>query len=162
MTEIRELIAHLENGGKADPNGLMVVVSRHAVTEAIRLLNLLGETNEALAACQSEGSAWKRLAEERAWKIDDHEYVLSQRGEKTLYWAAIAVANAIQIGAGGMIRGTAIEEDLRNALMLGEGELRNVPKGSTVRTTVTATGVPSGLTKCAKCGWNHETEDACP
>lgn len=133
---IHELIRHL-NHGQRQGDGTTMLVGRHAVTEAIRLLNLLGETNEALAACQSEGAAWKRLAEERAWKIDAHEYVLSQRGEKTLYWAAVAVANAIQIGAGGMIRGTAMEEDLRNALMLGEGELRNVPKGSTVRTTVT-------------------------
>jgi hypothetical protein len=60
MTEIRELTAHLENGGQADPNGLMVVVSRHAVTEAVRLLRLLGETEDALAACQSQASGLLR------------------------------------------------------------------------------------------------------
>src|SRR5574343_1423183 len=68
---------------KMDQEGAM------SLTESLHaLVALLGETNDALAACQSEGTAWKRLAEERAWKIDAHEYVLSQRGEKTLYWAA--------------------------------------------------------------------------
>ena len=66
MISIHELIRHLNNGQQADADGVMVAVSRHAVVEAIRLLNLLGETNEALAACQSEGAAWKRLAEESA------------------------------------------------------------------------------------------------
>lgn len=42
------------------------------------LQTLLGETNEALAACQSEGQAWKRRAEllearikaDRSWVLD--------------------------------------------------------------------------------------------
>lgn len=57
---IHELIRHLSNGQQADADGVFVTVGRHAVVEAIRLLNLLGETNEALAACQSEGAALKR------------------------------------------------------------------------------------------------------
>lgn len=60
---IHELIRHL-NHGQRQGDGTTMIVGRHAVTEAIRRLNLLGETNEALAACQSEGAAWKRLAEE--------------------------------------------------------------------------------------------------
>lgn len=62
---IHELIRHL-NHGQRQGDGTSMIVGRHAVVEAIRLLNLLGETNEALAACQSEGSAWKRKAEECA------------------------------------------------------------------------------------------------
>lgn len=60
---IHELIRHL-NHGQRQGDGTTILVGRHAVTEAIRLLNLLGETNEALAACQSEGAAWRRKAEE--------------------------------------------------------------------------------------------------
>lgn len=72
MTEIIELVKHLENGKQADPDGVMVTVSRHAVTEAVRLLRLLGETEEALAACQSQaGGEINRLCRERdGWKAD--------------------------------------------------------------------------------------------
>lgn len=62
MTEMRELIAHLESGSQVDPDGVMVTVSRHAVTEAVRLLHILGETEDALAACQSQAGgeiAWR-------------------------------------------------------------------------------------------------------
>jgi hypothetical protein len=38
----------------------MVIVSRHAVEEAAKRLRLLGETEEALAACQSEASGLLR------------------------------------------------------------------------------------------------------
>ncbi len=54
MTAVSELIAHLNNGQQADEDGVTVIVSRHAVAEAVRLLRLLGETEEALAACQSQ------------------------------------------------------------------------------------------------------------
>lgn len=37
---------------------------REQASEIDRLTALLGETNDALAACQSEGEAWKRLAQE--------------------------------------------------------------------------------------------------
>ena len=50
---IHELIRHL-NHGQRQGDGTTMLVGRHAVTEAIRLLNLLGETNDALAACQSQ------------------------------------------------------------------------------------------------------------
>jgi hypothetical protein len=85
----------------------------------------LGETNDALAACQSEGGAWKHRAEMA-------ELLLSDTGQRRIYWAALAVANAIRLGIGGMIRGTAAEQDLRDALWLREGEIRDVPKGATV------------------------------
>ena len=60
MISIHELIRHLNNGQRADEDGVMVIVGRQAVTEAIRLLNLLGETNEALAACQSQANGTLR------------------------------------------------------------------------------------------------------
>jgi hypothetical protein len=60
MTEITELMAHLNNGQRADEDGVMVIVSRHAVAEAIRLLRLLGETEDALAACQSQAGGLLR------------------------------------------------------------------------------------------------------
>lgn len=60
MTAVSELIAHLNNGQQADADGTMVIVSRHAAAEAVRLLGLLGETEDALAACQSEASGLLR------------------------------------------------------------------------------------------------------
>ena len=54
MTKVSELIAHLSNSRPADGEGVMVIVGRHAVLEAVRLLQLLGETEDALAACQSQ------------------------------------------------------------------------------------------------------------
>ena len=92
--------------------------------EITRLRIQLGETNEALAACQSEGGAWKHRAEMA-------ELLLSDTGQRRIYWAALAVANAIRLGIGGMIRGTGAEQDLRDALWLREGEIRDVPKGAT-------------------------------
>lgn len=49
MTKVSELIAHLSNSRPADGEGVMVIVGRHAVLEAVRLLQLLGETEDALA-----------------------------------------------------------------------------------------------------------------
>ena len=60
MTAISELIAHLNNGQQADEDGVTVIVSRQAVAEAVRLLRLLGETEEALAACQSQAGGLLR------------------------------------------------------------------------------------------------------
>lgn len=67
MTSIYELIRHLNSGRQADADGVMVTVSRHAVVEAIRLLGLLGETNESLAACQSEAGPCIRDAARYRW-----------------------------------------------------------------------------------------------
>jgi len=44
--------------------------------------------------------------------------------------AAASVANAIHVGAGGMIKGTMMEDELRKALGLSKGELVNIPKRS--------------------------------
>ena len=41
---------------------------------------------------------------------------------------AAVIANAIHVGAAGMIRGSMMEEELRKALCLDPGELVNVPK----------------------------------
>jgi hypothetical protein len=101
--------------------------------EIDRLTALLGETNEALSACQSEGSAWKRRAEYLEAQVDCLKFLQSGVGEKKLYWAAVAVANSIRLGIGGMIRGTAQEQDLRDALWMAEDEIRDCPKGSTTR-----------------------------
>lgn len=49
-------------------------------------------------------------------------------GPATLIDEAAAVANMIAIGAGGLIRGTLMEEDFRKALCLEPGELVNIPK----------------------------------
>lgn len=42
--------------------------------------------------------------------------------------AAASVANAIHVGAGGMIKGTMMEDELRKALGLEKGQLVNIPK----------------------------------
>lgn len=42
--------------------------------------------------------------------------------------AATCVANAIEAGAAGFIKGTLMEKELRDALGLKPGELRDVPK----------------------------------
>jgi hypothetical protein len=42
--------------------------------------------------------------------------------------AAASVANAIHVGAGGMIQGTMMEDELRKALGLKKGQLVNIPK----------------------------------
>ena len=46
----------------------------------------------------------------------------------TLIDQAAGVANAIAVGAGGMIQGTLMEAELREALCLKPGELVNIPK----------------------------------
>lgn len=74
MTNIHELIRHLNNGQRADADGVTVTVSRHAVVEAIRLLNLLGETNEALAACQSQAGPCIKDAERYRWLRANNHY----------------------------------------------------------------------------------------
>lgn len=47
-----------------------------------------------------------------------------------LYWSAVCVANAIHAGVGGMIKGTLMEQEFRDALRLLPGELRDVPKSN--------------------------------
>lgn len=49
-------------------------------------------------------------------------------GPATLIDAAAGVANAINVGAGGFIAGTLMEEEFRKALCLRRGELVNIPK----------------------------------
>jgi hypothetical protein len=75
MPNIHELILHLNNGRQADEDGVFVTVSRHAVMEAIRLLNLLGETNEALAACQSEAGHCFQDAARYRWLRENVGFV---------------------------------------------------------------------------------------
>lgn len=44
--------------------------------------------------------------------------------------AAACVANALHIGVGGFISGTLMEQELRDALCLGDEEMVNIPKHS--------------------------------
>lgn len=55
-----------------------------------------------------------------------HRYVTTRQ----LIAAAAGVANAIHAGLGGMIKGTLMEQGLRDALGLRPGDLVNIPKGS--------------------------------
>jgi len=109
----------------AHPDGEYVKWSEYE-----ELQRQLGEANEALAACQSQASGeigyWKA-------RLECYEYLLTEPGSKTLYWASVAVANAIHAGIGGMIKGTDMERDLRDVLWLRDGEMRDVPKGVTQR-----------------------------
>ena len=54
-----------------DVSGRDAVKTIRAATEALEVQ--LGETNEALAACQSEGQGWKRKAEELQARLADYE-----------------------------------------------------------------------------------------
>lgn len=49
-------------------------------------------------------------------------------GPATLIDRAAAVANAIHVGAGAMIKDSMMEQDLRDALCLRYGEFVNIPK----------------------------------
>lgn len=55
------------------------------------------------------------------------EHVARYNSTARLIEAAAAVANAIHIGAGGMIKDSMMEQDLRDALVLKRGELVNIP-----------------------------------
>ena len=70
---IHELIRHL-NHGQRQGDGTTMIVGRHAVVEAIRLLNLLGETNDALAACQSQAEPCIRDAARYRWLRSNNHY----------------------------------------------------------------------------------------
>jgi hypothetical protein len=61
--------------------------------------------------------------------IELYERLLRDReAPRKLIDAAACVANAIAVGAGGMIQGTLMEADLRRCLCLKPGELVNIPK----------------------------------
>jgi hypothetical protein len=64
-------------------------------------------------------------------RLEGFEFLLSDPGAKSLYWAGVAVANAIHAGLGAMIKGTDMERELRDVLWLRDGELRDVPKKTT-------------------------------
>lgn len=53
--------------------------------------------------------------------------VLKHGKADALIWAAATVANAIHAGAGSLIRGSLMEDDLRTALTLMTGELVTFP-----------------------------------
>lgn len=48
--------------------------------------------------------------------------------ERVLLNAAASVANAIHVGAGGMIQGSMMEKEFRDALGLQTGEMVFIPK----------------------------------
>lgn len=58
--------------------------------------------------------------------VQNHVYLLKK--EADVVEAAAVVANAIHAGLGGMIKGTLMEQDLRDALGLKSRELVNIPK----------------------------------
>jgi TctA family transporter len=63
------------------------------------------------------------------------EFVARYGTSQKLIEAAAAVANAIHIGAGGMIKGSLMEQELRDALLLKRGELVNIRQGTRSVTT---------------------------
>lgn len=63
-------------------------------------------------------------------KLDDVQMFVTGRPLSRLVEAAAGVANAIHIGIGGMIKGTLMEQELRDALGLNDGMLVNIPKPS--------------------------------
>jgi hypothetical protein len=63
--------------------------------------------------------------------VDVRQFVIDEGKLRDLVAAAAGVANAIHIGAGEMIRGTMMEDDLRKALGLKPRQLVNIPKSVT-------------------------------
>jgi hypothetical protein len=62
--------------------------------------------------------------------IDFLERKFHMRDWHLLLRAAAGVANAIHVGAGGMIKGSMMEDEFRKALGLQNGQLIVIPKGS--------------------------------
>jgi hypothetical protein len=60
--------------------------------------------------------------------LDVKELVSRYKTLDKLVEAAATVANAIHVGAGGMIQGSLMEQELRDALVLKRGELVNIPR----------------------------------
>lgn len=61
-------------------------------------------------------------------KLQDVQLFVIGRPLPGLIEAAASVANAIHVGIGGMIKGTLMEQQLRDALGLDDGVLVNIPK----------------------------------
>jgi hypothetical protein len=61
--------------------------------------------------------------------VDVRQYVIDECKLRELVEAAACVANAIHGGAGGFIKATLMERELRDALGLKDGQMVNIPRG---------------------------------